>query len=492
MPDSSDPDMQAVLQASAPATAQVSGGPDPDMQAVLSQNNGPASTWDEIKSNVVDPLARAGAKAVWALPGMAMDLGVASRNLIEGKNKEGQYPYELPSTTFNKALDAYLPPPSNPLTKGSELANTLILGGALPTPSSIPAASDAASGLTAAQQSAAQKGVALGMKMTPGQETGSRVAQQMEARMQSIPAFSGPFGSLLSHNQEVLNTQAAKAIGEPGSAVDSNALESASDRLGQIFESVRNPNNIVVLHPDTTKAIISDIDEKVSGLLPGNASIKDNPLVKNLLSASDKGAATGEQLGTLSSKLGKVAFKQMTSLGGDRDLGIALYDVKSHVDDLLQSSLSPTEQAAYSQARQQYRTLMQLTSRTGIVNPSSGNVSGAMLANKLQQSDKSGYLLGGNQSPLYNAARFAQAFKPIVGDSGTATRSMSLKDMALSVPGNIASWLYLHPGAPAVRALLNTPGSVRDALINGANPQTLGKLGNYSAILNGAGDENNQ
>ncbi len=120
---------------------------------------------------------------------------------------------------------------------------------------------------------------------------------------------------------------------------------------------------------------------------------------------------------------------------------------------------------------------MQLTSRAGIVNPATGNVSGASLANKLQQSDRSGYLFGGNQSDLYNAARFASAFKPIVGDSGTATRSMNLKDMALAIPGNISSWAYLHPAAPLIRAAANSPQAVKEAIANGASPTALQALG---------------
>jgi hypothetical protein len=97
-----------------------------------------------------------------------------------------------------------------------------------------------------------------------------------------------------------------------------------------------------------------------------------------------------------------------------------------HVDDLLGQSLSPSQAAEYAAARQQYRNLMLLTSRTNIVNPSTREVSGTALASKLQRADRSGFLFGKNQTPMYQAARFAQAFKPTVGNSGTATRSLNL------------------------------------------------------------------
>ena len=51
--------------------------------------------------------------------------------------------------------------------------------------------------------------------------------------------------------------------------------------------------------------------------------------------------------------------------------------------------------------------------------------------------------------------------------------------MALAVPGNLASWAYLRPLAPAVRALVNTPGGIQKALDRGISPTTL------SAIMTG-------
>lgn len=464
-----DPDMDAVLQPSTAAPTTSSSG-DPDMDAVLANASKQQPSW--LASNVGIPLARAGAKAIWALPGMAMDAGVAARDVIEGKDSNGQYPYDLPSKTFNETLDKYLPPPTGTIQKGSELANTMIMGGAIPAPTAGGAATAAvepASGLTGAQQQALAKGKDLGFKGTPGTETGSKILQQLEAHASSVPSLSGPFSAIGRSNQNALNSVASKAVGESGPSADASVLGAANDRLGDVFEKVRDANSVVMADPKTTSSVIDGIDDAHAGLLPGSGSVRDNTLVKNFENLTGSGAINGEQLGNLSSKLGKAAFKQMTTPMGDRDLGDALYDVKNHADDLLESSLTGPAQAEYSAARQQYRTLMQLA-KPGVVNSSTGDVSGATLANKLSSTDRGGYLFGGNQSDLYNAARFSQAFKPIVGDSGTATRSAGLKDMALAIPGNMASWAYLHPAAPLARALANAPQSVKDSLIKGSRP----------------------
>lgn len=316
---------------------------------------------------------------------------------------------------------------------------------------------DASAGLTAAQAQAAEVGQSLGMRMTPGQQTGSRALQQLEAKLESQPMTSGPFNTIKTANQQAVNRAWAGAIGESGNAVDSATLSNASDRLGQIFENVRSPNNIVVTNPQATAHALDSIDQDVRGLLPGNASIRDNPLVQDVEALTAEGGINGQQLGSLSSKLGRAAAKQMTTPGGDRDWGQALYAVKNHVDDMIQSSLSGDEAVAYGQARQQYRALMQLTARTGNVNPSTGNVSGQSMANYLQQTDKRGFLFGNNQSDAYNAVRFAQAFKPIVGDSGTATRMPlpGITDFLVGGAMNLGTRAYLNSGGAGVAAAAN-------------------------------------
>jgi hypothetical protein len=287
--------------------------------------------------------------------------------------------------------------------------------------------------------------------------------------------------ALKGGNQEALNRVAAKAIGEDSPTVDASVLGRANDRLGQVFSSVRSASKVLQVDPKATQQVLEKIDSDFEGTLPGDMSITDNKLVSQLkgLTSDAQGIVNGQQLGQLSSKLGKSAYKQMSSPNGDRDLGKALYAVKDHVDDLVEQTLKGDEATQYATARQQYRALMQLISRVGTVNPSSGNVSGGALANYLQQTDRKGFLYGNNQSPLYQGARFAQAFKPIVGDSGTATRLPNLfnpLELAMGIPANLASRLYLsRPGGALVRSGA-TALKTRGLLAGAARPAALGGL----------------
>lgn len=301
---------------------------------------------------------------------------------------------------------------------------------------------DPSAGLSEAQRRVLERGQQLGYRATPGQASGSRSLQQMEARMESSPFFSGPFNAVKANNQTVLNRTAANAIGETADTLDSAVLGRATERLGQVFDDIGN-NVPRVVPQDNVVARLASIEQQFDGLLPG--PLLNNPLVQQFVNLTARGEMTGAQLRNLSSKLGKAANNQMTSTGGDRLLGEALNHVKDVVDDVLGESLDPATRAAYDAARQQYRTLMLLTQRQNVVNAGSGNVSGPNLAAALQAKDRAGYLYGRNTSDLYDAARFAQTFKPIVGDSGTATRTMEMTPWSalLSLPTRATAGAYL-------------------------------------------------
>lgn len=338
---------------------------------------------------------------------------------------------------------------------------------------------DASAGLNAPTEAIMNQGRAMGMQLTPGQASGSRALQQLEAKLESQPMTSGRFNSIKANNQTVLNRVAADAIGETSDTLDSAVLAQAHDRISGVYRMVadKTPRTI---ETDPFINRLAGIENEFEGLLPG--SVLDNPLTKRLFAYAEKGQATGEQLQDLASKLGKAANNQMTSASGDRQLGMALFQVKDMADDLLASGLSGETAAAFNAARAQYRNLMLLTQRNGVINPSNGNVSGNALAGLLQQKDRNGYLFGRNDSPLYNAARFAQAFRPIVGDSGTATRMPlpSPTDFVLSLPFNVVTRAYTS--SPAI----NLAAQAGNISRNGMAPNLGGLLGPYLPQTAGA------
>ena len=506
-----DPDFAALAQpvAAAAAIPQSAGGSlDPDFAALASPPQAKTAQAAPLLGPWASALVRPIIKTASSAPYMAADAGVALGNILSGRvplrnpdgslNWQGNMPASagglaLPSQGLNQSLDSTTTAPTG-IGKVAEFLSTALLSAKLPgMPTSAGPSAAATSRLTASQQQALSAGEGLGMRVTPGARSGSVPLQQMEAKLESQPLTSGPFAAIKSGNQTALNNTAARSIGEAANVVDSTVMGRAADRLGSTFENVRNPKSIVYVDPEAEAAHLEQLEQNYSGLIP--QTIASHPLVSQFSKLMQNGGANLEQLGQLSSKLGKAAYKQMTSQGGDRDMGQALYDVKNHVDDLVQSGLSGEDAAIYAAARNQWRNLSLLT-KPGVVNSSSGNVSGLNLANMLARTDKAGFLYGHNTSDLYQAARFAQAFRPLVGDSGTATRSSGtlfstlasmagaglgaggahaaghgaemgagLGAIALPAALNIASRFYLSPvGNAFARGAITLPGAAQRAL----------------------------
>lgn len=313
--------------------------------------------------------------------------------------------------------------------------------------------------LTQGQQQAAQGGNALGMRLTPGKASGSTTLQKMEAALESHPLTSGGFDAIKNQNQRILNRSSARAIGENADELSTHVLAQAENRLGQVFDAVADATP-VPLDPQQVGPRLQQILQDADGLvvLPGMhgrmGGLADHPLWRQIDNfANTQGGATREQLRALSSKLGKAARSNMTTQAGDRELGQALFRAQEVIEDSIQGTLAPAEQAAYNAAREQYRNLMTLTAKTNVVNPSSGNVSGRGLATTLMQRDRGGFTMGRNGSEMYDAARFTQAFPDIVGNSGTATRSIGAADYLTGLPGNMLTRMYLsRPVAAAAGA----------------------------------------
>lgn len=326
---------------------------------------------------------------------------------------------------------------------------------------------DVSAGLTRAQQAILNRGKELGFRTTPGQETGSRSLQQMEARLESSPFTSGPFNAIKAENQTVLNRATAQAIGVQADELSNPVLAQAQRQISNVYNRVASPNTQKIDGMYVANGI-DLIDKAFEGLT--TQPLKSNIFVKQLQEFANKGEATGNQLSTLSSKIGKRAKNEMTTASGDRELGNALFQIKEIVDDMLAAGLSAEEQAAFQAARANYRNLMTLRSNPGVVNPSSGNVSGLNLASALTRKDPQGFVFGGNTTPMYEAARFAQAFRPIVGDSGTATRMMEYTplNVLLSMPTNVAASAYTSAPATALARSLQSgvvpPGVVPPAM----------------------------
>lgn len=275
--------------------------------------------------------------------------------------------------------------------------------------------------LTPSQSRIAGEAQTLGARMTPGQATGSDFLRRLEAGMESFPVTSGAISGVKAHNQGLLNQASAKAIGETAENVSDDVLSQAQRRLSGIYRMVADDTKVALDNGFSTK--LGRVAQENDGVLL--KPLEADPMFAKVLERAQAGEATRRELQSLASKLGKRITSLMRSDAGDRDLGLALGQVKNAVDDALEGSLNGETRAAFARARGEYRNLMTLM-KPGVVNEQSGNVSGASLANTLKRTDKSFRFnrdgAAGNATDMRKLARFAKAFPDVVGDSGTATR----------------------------------------------------------------------
>ena len=344
--------------------------------------------------------------------------------------------------------------------------------------------------LSAAQKGAAQSASDLGFQLTPAKRSGNAVQQQIEAMLQSRPETSGPFNAIAANNQAAGNRIAANAIGVDAPELSAPVLQKAESQIGSVFDKARGIESVPI-NPDEALSGLAGIESKYEGQYLGNSTVTDHPLFNRVLQFAADGAPSGDQVVTLSSNLGKAARTQMTSQGGDRALGMALYDTKDLIDQSLQGAAGPELSEQLANAREQYRNLMNLTARNNVVNPSSGNVNLKALSTALMQKDKGGFTFGNNDSDLYQAARFAQAFPDIVGNSGTATRMpLSLAEMPSAAGYWALSRAYMNPAVRGMATAAAWPAQkLAQALIAGGRaaetavgPGIAGRIGTATAL----------
>lgn len=238
-------------------------------------------------------------------------------------------------------------------------------------------------------------GVGAGMGIA-GKYVGDTISNWLTNRAQQ------PF---LGWNQKAGNAVAAEAVGSEAPALTQKAIGDAASRFDRIFGAARSPDVSIPITDSTVNAL-ETVGNKLNTSSRSALFATDevNDLIAHL-----GGTPTAEQLGSISSKLGKEAASQMSAKMGDRELGQALFAVKDHVDQLIgQSITDPALKAEYAAALPQYRQFLTLTRRPTLLNSSTGDVNLRNLGNYLQRYD-SGFREGTNTSPLYEAARFGQA-----------------------------------------------------------------------------------
>lgn len=267
----------------------------------------------------------------------------------------------------------------------------------------------------------------LGYQVLPSTRVDSpRLRQNVEGGMEAIPTSAMQFDRVARNNQTLLNRAASESIGEQADEITGEVLGNANARIGQVFEDIAAAPRTVPVDDQLVSDVLR-IDEQHIAPLIGGAGDPIGRAVQQTVEMLDRGTAGGglstREMMSQISRIGKRANQQMTSATGDRELGMALFDLQDSLLQATQRGLPADDAARLRVARGQYRNLKNLE-HGSVVDTGSGNVSPKKLDTLLRRKDKAGYLRKGDvENPLYAATRFLGRQQPNLATSGTAERS---------------------------------------------------------------------
>jgi hypothetical protein len=249
--------------------------------------------------------------------------------------------------------------------------------------------------------------------LTPGVATGSPGLRQYEESLLSNPFARSRLAEPTARRQLVTNQRAAEAIGMPGETrLTPEVLAEAENRLGQFYQQFATGRAPIELNETLVKRLMSRKEIKDIIELGGLEGLEDG-LIR---SGQDILDVRSTLTGLISEATGKKSG-QFTSL----------QNLLEQFDDQVAFEFGPDAVRELNRANERFRNLA-LMQRQGVVKD--GDVSANILRNRLQQNYGKTFTQNrtGNVEPetaaLFDWARAetAPGVRPIVGDSGTATR----------------------------------------------------------------------
>ena len=279
-------------------------------------------------------------------------------------------------------------------------------------------------------------------------------------------------------NQAIYNAAWLRELGENGVKLTGDVLQSIDDRLSKVYNFIRSPDRTYAIMPGDIENKIAEINEQFT---PATNEVLNSNALKILQGKVDtakdtmqKGQqtyslVTGEDLGRVSSRLGAAAKAAVEGEKPNYDAAQGLWAAKAHLDSIIDSGLTPAEQAMHAQANHQFSTLWGkiMPQKAGNVNLSTGDIDPFAVGRGLQKTDTMG-LAGRNTSDAYEATRLAglQAGKETMGATNPlkdAVMSRSIIKTGLKAVG--PDWLqYMKQvGLPGgLKFLQSQPATLAD------------------------------
>jgi hypothetical protein len=251
----------------------------------------------------------------------------------------------------------------------------------------------------------------LGISLTPGEMTGSKAVQAVEARLAKMPGSSGAMQQFQRARDIALNRAAAKGMGETADEITPEVFARASKRIGGEFERLSSGREVALGEPfQRALATLGEEQSRLGKFADGRV----NELINDGMELAQSGKVDGRAYQSIRSSLGKKAKDAFAS--GQSELGQALKTVRDAMDEAAEVGMTGADKEAWGLARKQWAVLKTLEKGNVV---EGGKVSAGRAKEALRTARPKDYKEGRLDGEMMDIAKFAETFKPLP-DSGTA------------------------------------------------------------------------
>ena len=279
-----------------------------------------------------------------------------------------------------------------------------------------------------ALSSAHEKAVSVlqnaGIPLDAAQKTGSTFLNKLRSGFSDNPFTAGAQKDLASAQQAGYNKAVLSSIGESASAATPEVMDAASRRINGVFSDVLNRNNVKITDPALSRIASVQAAATEEEKKPV-AAIADR--LMNAIQAD--GTIPGQAAYGIKKDLDRLAASP------DTTLGYHAKQLRSALMDTINDSLSTTDQAAFSQARGQFRDLKRI--EPAIDRMGNGDISAPKLANIMaQKANRGASLYGRGDQTLVDLAHAGNMLLPDKApNSGSIGRGVMQMALPLAAGG---------------------------------------------------------
>lgn len=265
-----------------------------------------------------------------------------------------------------------------------------------------------------------KKASALSIPLNAAQNTGNKALQYMDSALDSIPSSS----SFQQTKKEMQRKAWQKALfaqgGETADGATQDVMGTMKDRIGNSYQDIHSRNNLII--DQDLKDALSKIEQNQLRRLPTNQKPVVQSYLDDLNAKNIGDTINGGDYQDLRSMLDKQAKGFSTS---DPLTANALKDIRSASDSAMQRNMLPYDKQLLNKANSDWAVMK---SMERAIDPTTGNVSPALLINGLKKQDANRVIYGKGNQDLTDIAKVGKEFiTNKVPDSGTAQRAAMIK-----------------------------------------------------------------